>query len=83
MKILNFELEEKLDQHFQIKFDGESDADSFEAQKQYFDPLNDLPVKLFKYTQWPLNDLPVKLFKYTQGEQRVNKIQFYEFRAIV
>jgi hypothetical protein len=33
MKILNFELEEKLDQHFNVKFDGESDADSLEAQK--------------------------------------------------
>ena len=40
MKNFNFELGEKLDQHFQIKFDGESDADSLETQKQYFDPLN-------------------------------------------
>jgi hypothetical protein len=26
MKILNFELEEKLDRHFDVKFDGESDG---------------------------------------------------------
>ena len=39
MKNFNFELGEKLDQHFRIKFDGESDADSLETQKQYSTPL--------------------------------------------
>ena len=28
MKIFNFELESKLDLHFYVKFDGESDGDS-------------------------------------------------------
>ena len=41
MKIFNFELEEKLYQHFIIEFDGESNGDSPEAQKAYFDPKND------------------------------------------
>ena len=42
MKNFNFELEEKLDHHFQVKFDGESDGDSPEVQKPYliFRPLN-------------------------------------------
>ena len=31
MKIFNFELEEKLDKHFQVKFDGEFDGNSLEA----------------------------------------------------
>ena len=40
MKILNFEQEEKLDQHFQVKFDGETNAYSLKAQKPYLDPLS-------------------------------------------
>ena len=39
MRFLNFELEEKLDHHFQVKFDGESDGDSLRPLKPYFDPL--------------------------------------------
>ena len=39
MTNLNFELEAKLNQHFQIKFDCESNADSLETQKHHFDPL--------------------------------------------
>ena len=39
MKILNFELKEKLDLHFDVKFNGESYGDSLEAQKSYVDPL--------------------------------------------
>ena len=39
MKNFNFELEEKLDHHFQVKFDGESDGDSFGTLNPYFDPL--------------------------------------------
>ena len=35
MEIFNFELEEKLDLHFKIKFNGESDGGSPEAQKPY------------------------------------------------
>jgi len=33
MKILKFELEEKLDLHFDVKFNGESDGGGPEAQK--------------------------------------------------
>ena len=40
MENFNFELEKKLDHHFLVQFDGESDGDSLENQKQYFDPLN-------------------------------------------
>ena len=40
MKIFNFELEEKLDRHSDVEFDGESDGDSPDAKKPYFDPLN-------------------------------------------
>jgi hypothetical protein len=42
MKIFNFELEEKLDQHFDVKFGGESDGDDHETQKPYVNPLNEL-----------------------------------------
>ena len=31
MKIFNFELEEKLNQQFEAKFDGESDGNSLKA----------------------------------------------------
>ena len=37
--IFNFELEEKLDRHSDVEFDGESDGDGPEAQKPYLDPL--------------------------------------------
>ena len=33
MKILNFELEGKLERHFDVEFNGESDGDDSEAQK--------------------------------------------------
>ena len=39
MTFFNFELEEKLDHQFQVKFDGESDRDSLGALNPYFDPL--------------------------------------------
>ena len=39
MKIFNFELEEKLDRHSDVEFDGESDGNGPEAQKPYLDPL--------------------------------------------
>ena len=39
MKNFNFELEEKLDQHFQVKLDGKSNGNSIEAQNPYFDLL--------------------------------------------
>ena len=32
-EILNFEIEEKLDDHFCVKFCGKSNSDSLEAQK--------------------------------------------------
>jgi hypothetical protein len=35
MEILNFELEEKSDQHFDVKFDGKSDGNSLKALNQY------------------------------------------------
>ena len=41
MKIFNFVLETKLDLHFDVKFDGESDGDGPDSQKPYLDrPLN-------------------------------------------
>ena len=42
MKIFNFELEEKLDLHSKVKFDGDFDGNSLGALNQYFDPLIDL-----------------------------------------
>ena len=33
MKNFNFELEEKLDQHFQVKFDDKSNGNSLEVLK--------------------------------------------------
>ena len=33
MRIFDFEIEEKLDLHFDVKFDEESKFDSFEAEK--------------------------------------------------
>ena len=41
MKIFNFELKEKLDQYYDVKFDGESEFDSFGADKSSRDPLSD------------------------------------------
>jgi hypothetical protein len=41
MKIFNFKLEENLDLHRNVKFDGNSDGDSTEAHKTYLKPLND------------------------------------------
>ena len=40
MKMFNFELESKLDLHFDVKFDGECDGDGPEFKKPYLDPLN-------------------------------------------
>ena len=41
MKIFTFELESKLDRHFNVKFYGESDGDGPDSQKPYLDrPLN-------------------------------------------
>ena len=52
MKISNFELEEKLDLHLDVKFDGGGS----ESQKPYLDPLNgpcrppiDQKMKLFNF----------------------------------
>ena len=39
MKIFNFKLESKLDLHFDVKFNGESNGDSLKAQKPYLRPL--------------------------------------------
>ena len=41
MKILNFELEEKLDQYCDVKFDGKSEFDNFGAEKLSRDLLSD------------------------------------------
>ena len=41
MTFFNFELEEKLDHHFQVKFDGQSDGGDLDPQIPYFDPLID------------------------------------------
>ena len=40
MKIFNFELEEKLDLGFDVKFDDKSDGDGPGSKKPYLDPLN-------------------------------------------
>ena len=37
-KNFKFMLEEKLGQHFYVKFDGKCDGDSSEAQKPFLDP---------------------------------------------
>ena len=52
MKIFNFELEEKLDHHFQVKFDGKSDGNSLKALKRYFNPLIG--------PNWPLIDQKIE-----------------------
>ena len=39
MKIFNFKLESKLDLHFDVKFNGESNGDSLKAQKPHLHPL--------------------------------------------
>jgi hypothetical protein len=36
-KILNFELEEKVEQYFVLKYDGKSDGNSLEALNKYLD----------------------------------------------
>ena len=42
MKILNFELGEKLDQYFDVKFDEESEFDSFKSKKSsHLKPKNE------------------------------------------
>ena len=37
--MFNFELEENLDQYFEVKFNGEFGVDSLKAQKPYKGPL--------------------------------------------
>ena len=39
MKIFNFKLGSKLDLHFNVKFNGESNGDGPKAQKPYLHPL--------------------------------------------
>ena len=39
MQILNFGLEQKLDQHSCVEFHGDSDGDGFRAKKPIIDPL--------------------------------------------
>ena len=39
--MFNLVVEEKLDLILDVKFNGESDGDSFEAQKPYLDPHMD------------------------------------------
>ena len=39
MKIFNFELEKKLGQYSNVKFDEESEIDSFKSKKSSRDPL--------------------------------------------
>ena len=43
MKILKFEPEEKLDQHFDVKFDSKSNGDNPEVLKPYLDPPSPIP----------------------------------------
>ena len=40
MRIFVFELKSKLDQHFDVKFDGEHDGEGLESEKPYLDPLS-------------------------------------------
>ena len=54
MKIFNFELEEKLDLHSKVKFDGDFDGNSLGALNQYFDPLIG--------PNWPLIGQKMKIF---------------------
>ena len=51
MEFFNFGLEQKLDQHFCVKFHSDSDGDGFKAQKPLIDPLiglNDLRNGIFQ-----------------------------------
>ena len=41
MEIFDFEIGEKLDRYFDVKFDEESEFDSFESIKWSRDPLSD------------------------------------------
>ena len=54
MIIFNFELEEKLDQYFNVKFDEESEFDSFGAEKWSRDLLSDplRPLTAFWRNIW-------------------------------
>ena len=54
MENFNFELEEKLDLHSKVKFDGDFDGNSLEALNQYFDPL------IGPY--WPLIGQKIEIF---------------------
>ena len=56
MKIFNFELESKLDLHFFVKFDGESNGDGPESLKPYLDPLNG--------PYWPPKGQKMKIFNF-------------------
>ena len=40
MKIFKFEVDEKLNQYFNVKFKAESEFDSFEAEKYHVTPYS-------------------------------------------
>ena len=60
MENFNYELEEKLDQHFDLKFDKKSDGNSLETLKSYFDSLID--------HNWPLIAQKMKMFTFEREE---------------
>ena len=49
IKIFNFEQEEKLFQNFDVKFDEESEFDSFESGKSSRDPLSGPKIEIFNF----------------------------------
>ena len=61
MKIFNFELEEKLDHHSRVEFNGEFDGNSLEALNPYFDPLIG--------PNWPIIGQKMKIFLFELQEK--------------
>ena len=61
MKIFNFELEEKFDQHSDVEFDGEFDGYSHEAVNSYFD--------LLIGPNWPIIGQKMKIFNFELEEK--------------
>ena len=61
MKIFNFELEEKLDHHSRVEFNGEFDGNSLEALNPHYDPLIG--------PNWPTIGQKMKIFLFELEEK--------------
>ena len=55
MKIFNFELEEKLNQHFDVKFDGKSDGNRFKSFKFFLLDFN--KIESAYRLRWKTSDI--------------------------